>query len=90
MGNKISFPKSNLILHYYIFQKTIHKYLKDWKDKKDGEYIQKGYIFHPNWIKEWKRIIKYEDLKTNFIKHPSFLHAVPIFYILRIRKSILF
>lgn len=69
MGNKISFPKSNLILHYYIFQKTIHKYLKDWKDKKDGEYIQKGYIFHPNWIKEWKRIIKYEDLKTNFIKH---------------------
>ena len=66
---KISNPKSKLLLYYYVFQKKIKKYLTDWKDKKDGHKIEKGYIIDPDYIKEWKRISDYDNIKTNYLDH---------------------
>ena len=68
MGQKISNPKCKLLLHYYVFQKTIQKYLTDWKDKKDRHKIEKGYIIDPDWIKEWKRISDYDNIKTKYLE----------------------
>ena len=67
MGQKISNPKCKLLLHYYVFQKTIQKYLTDWKDKKDRHKLEKGYIIDPDWIKEWKRISDYDNIKTKYL-----------------------
>ena len=69
MGQQAINIKSQLILHYYVFQKTIQKYLTDWKDKIDGKKIEKGYIIHPEWIKEWKKTIDYNNLKTNYLDY---------------------
>ena len=69
MGQKISNPKCQLILHYYVFQKTLQKYLTDWKNKNDRNKIEKGYLIDPDWIKEWKRISDYDNIKTNYLDH---------------------
>ena len=61
MGQK----QTKLFLHYYEFQKTIKEYLSDWNNKKDCNKLEKGYIIHPDWIKEWKSIINYNNLKNN-------------------------
>ena len=67
MGQKITNPKSRLFLHYYVFQKTINQYLTDWKDKSDSFRIKNGYIIDPDWIKEWKRLVDYDNIKINYL-----------------------
>ena len=53
-------PKTQLVVNYFLFQKNIEKYLTDWNDKKDSKHFRKGYIVHPDWIKNMKNKIKYE------------------------------
>ena len=67
MGQKISNPKCRLLVHYYVFQNTIKQYLTDWKDKTDRYRIERGYIIEPDWIKEWKKIINYDYIKTEYL-----------------------
>ena len=59
-------PKYQFILNYYDFQKKIQKYLSDWEKEKGGK-LEKGYIIHPDWIKEWKRISNYNNIKTKYL-----------------------
>ena len=53
-------PKTQLVVNYFLFQKNIEKYLTDWNDKKDLKHFRKGYLVHPDWIKNMKNKIKYE------------------------------
>ena len=59
-------PKYQFILNYYDFQKKIQKYLSEWEKEKGGK-LKKGYIIHPDWIKEWKRISNYNNIKTKYL-----------------------
>ena len=61
--------KCKILLHYYVFQKNIKQYLTDWDGKTDGYRKEKGYIIEPDWIKEWKRIVDYDNIKTNYLDH---------------------
>ena len=62
MGQKNA--KSKFILYYHSFQQKILKYLKDWENEKGGTTLEKGYILHPDWIKEWKSKSDYDNIKT--------------------------
>ena len=52
---------THILINYYLFQKEIKKYLTDWKDKKDDFKIKVGYLVNPDWLKDWKILIKYDD-----------------------------
>ena len=67
MGNN-SF-KSKYILNYYVFQKQIYKYLKDWNSMNDMHLIRIGYFINPEWIQEWKRRINYNFIKSSYLDH---------------------
>ena len=67
MGSNIS--KAEQVLFYYSFQQKMNKYLKDWKHIKDKNKIKTGYFIHPDWIKEWKRSINYEQIKTVYLNN---------------------
>ena len=67
MGSDIS--KAKQVLFYYSFQQKMNKYLKDWKHIKDKYKIKAGYFIHPDWIKEWKRSINYEQIKTVYLNN---------------------
>lgn len=57
--------KTMTILNYYLLQNQIQQYLTKtgWKDKKDEYKIKLGYLVHPDWVKQWKKIIEYDKLK---------------------------
>ena len=59
---------TQLVYHYYLFQKKIQTYLKDWKNVKDLFDFEKGYILHPDWVNEYRDKIKYEKLKPDLDK----------------------
>ena len=65
MGQKNA--KSKFILYYHSFQQKILKYLKDWENEKGGTTLEKGYIIHPDWIKAWKGISNYDNIKTDYL-----------------------
>jgi len=65
MGQKNA--KSKFILYYHSFQQKILKYLKDWENEKGGTTLEKGYILHPDWIKAWKGISDYDNIKTDYL-----------------------
>ena len=65
MGQKNA--KSKFILYYHSFQQKILKYLKDWENEKGGTTLEKGYILHPDWIKAWKGISNYDNIKTDYL-----------------------
>ncbi len=53
------------IVNYYILQNQIQQYLTKTalKDKKDQFLIKKGYLLNPDWVKQWKILINYDNLK---------------------------
>ena len=61
--------KSKHILYYYVFQKQIYKYLKDWNSMNDSYSISNGYFINPEWIEDWKRRINYNSIKTSYLDH---------------------
>ena len=61
MGN--SFSKYKPILSYYVFQKKIKNQLNNKINRKEENEIQTGYFISPEWIKEWKKRIKYKKLE---------------------------
>ena len=62
MGSEESF-KSEPILRYYILQNKINKFLKNNSGKRKEKYsTKKGYIMDPEWINNWKSLIKYNEL----------------------------
>ena len=53
------------IASYYLFQKKIKDHL-DNKIDKESDDIKDGYLVHPNWIIEWKKMIAYNTLYDYF------------------------
>lgn len=53
------------IVNYYILQNQIQQYLTKTalEDKKDQFLIKKGYLLNPDWVKQWKILINYDNLK---------------------------
>ena len=56
------------IIHYYLFQKVISKYFNKKYQKDDENEIKNGYIINPYWIKDWKKIIKYDEIENKLDK----------------------
>ena len=50
-----------MLIDYYLFQKEIKEYLTDWKDKEDNYRKKVGYLVNPDWLREWKKLIKYDE-----------------------------
>ena len=63
MGGEIS--KYQQILNYYMFQKKIDKVLTD-QNTEDNKKTKYGFFIHPDWIKEWKKMIGYTFLSKYF------------------------
>jgi hypothetical protein len=62
--------KSAQILYYYVFQKYIKKYLtSEYSTYRENTKLKFGYLIHPQWIKEWKRRINYNTMKSNILDH---------------------
>ena len=61
--------KIDSILYYYIFQKKINNYLNNTVKREDKTRLKNGYIINPEWIKEWKRRIKYDKLVSDYLVH---------------------
>ena len=62
--------KSAQILYYYVFQKYIRKYLtSEYSNYRENTKLKFGYLIHPQWIKEWKRRINYNTMKSNILDH---------------------
>ena len=57
--------KIEQIASYYLFQKKIKDHL-DNKIDKESEDINDGYLVHPKWIIEWKKMIAYNSLYDYF------------------------
>ena len=65
MGS-ISFKEG--IVCYYLFQKRLSDYLNQRNYAEDENKINYGYIIHPDWIDNWRKIINYEAIK-NFLDY---------------------
>ena len=61
--------KSKHILYYYVFQKQIYKYLKDWNSLNDSYSIRSGFFINIEWIEEWKRRINYNYIKKSYLDY---------------------
>ena len=62
--------KSAQILYYYVFQKYIKKYLtSEYSTYRENTKLKFGYLIHTQWIKEWKRRINYNTMKSNILDH---------------------
>ena len=67
MGSKNT--KIDSILYYYTFQKKINNYLNNTIKRKDKTYLKNGYFINPEWIKEWKRRINYNQIVSEYLVH---------------------
>ena len=75
MGNyNKTYEPSDQILLYYSFQKKMNKYLSNSETQKDRIRIKKGYLIHPEWIKDWKNKINYEYIKSTHLDNMEIKH----------------
>ena len=51
------------IIHYYLFQKKLSKYMNKQNNKEDKYKLKVGYLINPDWIVYWKYIIDYDKIK---------------------------
>ena len=51
------------IIHYYLFQKKLLKYMNKLNKKEDKYKLREGYIINPEWIDYWKYTIDYDKIK---------------------------
>ena len=63
MGSESS--KIQQILEYYLFQRKIRDQLNN-INTKDNDEIREGYLVNPDWIKEWKKMIGYNEIIQYF------------------------
>ena len=65
MGCLLNSTTIEQIKEYYLFQRKIHNQLNN-KDTKDKFDIEKGYQINPDWIKDWKNMIAYDNVIKYF------------------------
>ena len=56
------------IIHYYLFQKKLSKYMNKQNNKEDKYKLRVGYLINPNWIVHWKYTIYYDEIKKQLDK----------------------
>jgi hypothetical protein len=54
------------IVGYYLFQKKLSDYLNKRNYAEDEFKIKDGYLIHPDWIDNWRKIINYDGIKVFF------------------------
>ena len=52
------------IIHYYLFQKKLSNYLNKRNYEEDEYKVKEGFIIHPDWIDNWRKIIYYVGIKN--------------------------
>ena len=68
MGNGMFYEP---ILNYYGFQKKIKNQINNKNKGKEDEEVKIGYLINPDWIKEWRQRIKYNDIEKILDHHEN-------------------
>ena len=62
MGGSLSYTEG--IIYYYLFQKKILNYLSKGKHFEDEDKFKDGFIIHPEWVWQWRKLLNYDEIRA--------------------------